>query len=157
MRLLTKGALVNAALRKASVASNATLTDTEPQSVEDALDDLEMMMAEWENGDGQKGISLGYAFAAAGTPPAPETLHNLPAFSLNAVITNLAVRVINDYGSEPPATLVVKAGYGKELLVKSLAHARVPLLSYPNRMPVGSGNRLLNHQRYFYRKDKRHG
>ncbi len=51
MNLTTKGDLVLAALRKLGVASNATLTDVEPQSMEDGVNDLEMMMAEWLGGD----------------------------------------------------------------------------------------------------------
>ncbi len=47
MQIKTKGDLVRAALRKLGVASDATLTDIEPQSMQDAVDDLEAMMAEW--------------------------------------------------------------------------------------------------------------
>lgn len=47
MQIKTKGDLVRAALRKLGVASDATLTDVEPQSMQDAIDDLEAMMAEW--------------------------------------------------------------------------------------------------------------
>ncbi|HBM1701450.1 TPA: hypothetical protein LUJ01_004500, partial [Salmonella enterica subsp. enterica] len=47
MQIKTKGDLVRAALRKLGVASDATLTDVEPQSMQDAVDDLEAMMAEW--------------------------------------------------------------------------------------------------------------
>lgn len=57
MNLTTKGDLVLAALRKLGVASNATLTDVEPQSMEDGVNDLEMMMAEWLGGDDSPGIS----------------------------------------------------------------------------------------------------
>ena len=47
MQIKTKGDIVRAALRKLGIASNATLTDVEPESVQDAVDDLEAMMAEW--------------------------------------------------------------------------------------------------------------
>ncbi len=47
MQIKTKGDLARAALRKLGVASDATLTDIEPQSMQDAVDDLEAMMAEW--------------------------------------------------------------------------------------------------------------
>lgn len=47
MNLTTKGDIVRAALRKLGVASDATLTDVEPQSMQDAVEDLELMMAEW--------------------------------------------------------------------------------------------------------------
>lgn len=50
----TKGDLVLKALRKAGLYSNATLTDADPQAIEDAINDLEDMMAAWQ----AKGISL---------------------------------------------------------------------------------------------------
>lgn len=55
----TKGDLVLKALRKAGLYSNATLTDADPQAIEDAINDLEDMMAAWQ----AKGIELGYQFA----------------------------------------------------------------------------------------------
>ena len=39
----TKGDLVLKALRKAGLYSNATLTDADPQAIEDAINDLEDM------------------------------------------------------------------------------------------------------------------
>ncbi|ANJ92434.1 packaged DNA stabilization gp4 family protein [Serratia plymuthica] len=153
MKLTNKGDLVIAALRKAALASNTSLTDVEPQSLEDGLSDLELMLSEWGLGDDKRGITLGFLFSEPGVDPAPEDLHGLPDFSLNAVITNLAIRMMPDYGIEPPMSLVLKASHGKEGLIKFLAKQRTPRLAYPNRMPVGSGNRLLNGPRYFHRKD----
>jgi len=62
---LTKGEIVNFALRKFAVASNATLTDVEPQSVEDGVVDLEDMMAEWLINPGE----IGYLFSADDEEP----------------------------------------------------------------------------------------
>ncbi len=45
--VLTKGEIVLFALRKFAIASNASLTDVEPQSIEDGVNDLEDMMSEW--------------------------------------------------------------------------------------------------------------
>ncbi|WP_348250999.1 packaged DNA stabilization gp4 family protein, partial [Salmonella enterica] len=47
MQIKTKGDLARAGLRKLGVGSDATLTDIEAQSMQDAVDDLEAMMAEW--------------------------------------------------------------------------------------------------------------
>lgn len=87
MNLTTKGDLVLAALRKLGVASNATLTDVEPQSMEDGINDLEMMMAEWLGGDASPGINVGYIFADADVAPdrAMSTVYqitlSMPSFS----------------------------------------------------------------------------
>ena len=66
----TKGDLVLKALRKAGLYSNATLTDADPQAIEDAINDLEDMMAVWQ----AKGIELGYQFADTenGIMPLPD-------------------------------------------------------------------------------------
>ncbi len=57
--VLTKGEIVLFALRKFAIASNASLTDVEPQSIEDGVNDLEDMMSEWMINPGD----IGYAFA----------------------------------------------------------------------------------------------
>ncbi|MCX8958319.1 recombinase RmuC [Erwinia psidii] len=153
MKLTTKGEIVLAALRKASLASNATLTDVDPQSLEDGLEDLDLMMFEWLMDDDRRGIDVGYAFSDSGVSPLPEDAHNLPDFCLNAVLINLAVRMMPDYGQEAPARLVAKASYGKERILKWLAKSRTPHLSYPDRMPTGSGNR---HSYRYFRGVKHH-
>ncbi|EPR9346130.1 packaged DNA stabilization gp4 family protein [Serratia marcescens] len=157
MNLTTKGDLVLAALRKIGIASNATLTDVEPQSVEDGVNDLEMMMAEWRE-DPAVGIDIGYQFAADGEPAMDGDDHGLKTAHLSAVYHNLALRIAPDYEIEPLAKVVTTARYGKELLVKSSALTRAKKVyreaGYPNRMPLGSGNRIptYNGHHYFHRK-----
>lgn len=124
MNLTTKGDLVLAALRKLGVASNATLTDVEPQSMEDGVNDLEMMMAEWLGGDTSPGINVGYIFADADVAPDPGDEHGLSNNAINAVIFNLACRIAPDYALEAPAKLITTARYGKERLVKLSAMDR---------------------------------
>ncbi|MDX7487200.1 packaged DNA stabilization gp4 family protein [Serratia marcescens] len=157
MNLTTKGDLVLAALRKIGIASNATLTDVEPQSVEDGVNDLEMMMAEWRE-DPAAGIDIGYRFAADDEPAMVGDDHGLKTAHLSAVYHNLALRIAPDYEIEPLAKVVTTARYGKELLVKSSALKRAKKVyreaGYPNRMPIGSGNRIptYNGHHYFHRK-----
>lgn len=159
MNLTTKGDLVLAALRKLGVASNATLTDVEPQSMEDGVNDLEMMMAEWLGGDASPGINVGYIFADADVAPDPGDEHGLSNNAINAVIFNLACRIAPDYALEASAKLITTARYGKERLVKLSAMDRAKAAKcksgYPNRMPVGSGNQLAkwNGWNYFHRKE----
>jgi len=158
MNLTTKGDLVLAALRKLGVASNATLTDVEPQSMEDGLNDLEMMMAEWlEGGEDTPGIDAGYIFSADDTPPNPGDAHGLATGKLSAVFHNLAIRIAPDYAVEPTAKIITTARYGKERLIKLSAMSRASSAKcksgYPNRMPVGSGNRLATYNGWnFYRR-----
>lgn len=160
MNLTTKGDLVLAALRKLGVASNASLTDVEPQSMEDGVNDLEMMMAEWlEGGYNTPGIDAGYIFSADDVAPDPGDAHGLETGKLSAVFHNLAVRIAPDYEVEPNAKIITTARYGKERLLKLSAMSRANDVKcksgYPNRMPVGSGNRIATYNgwNYFRRKD----
>ncbi|HDL6959129.1 TPA: packaged DNA stabilization gp4 family protein [Yersinia enterocolitica] len=149
MLISTKGDLVRAALRKLGVASDATLTDVEPQSVEDAVNDLEAMMAEWYQ-DGA-GIITGYVFSAADTPPDEGDEHGLKNTEVSAVYHNLACRIAPDYLIETTSKVVAVAKYGKELLYKKTALDRAKRAPYPSRMPIGSGNNIatLNGWHFF--------
>ncbi len=149
MLIATKGDIVLAALRKLGVASDATLTDVEPQSMQDGVDDLETMMAEWYQ-DG-KGIITGYEFTDPDNPPAEGDDHGMRSSAVSAVVFNLACRIAPDYAIEPTAKVITTARNGKELLVKSTALSRAKRAPYPNRMPIGSGNQLatLNGWHFF--------
>ncbi|QZN97783.1 packaged DNA stabilization gp4 family protein [Symbiopectobacterium purcellii] len=138
MLIATKGDLVRAALRKLAIASNATLTDVEPQSMQDAVDDLETMMAEWYQAG--KGIITGYEFADMDNLPAEGDDHGLRSSAVSAVYHNLACRIAPDYSLEATAKIIATAKYGKELLYKQTAIERAKWAPYPNRMPIGSGN-----------------
>lgn len=138
MQIKTKGDLVRAALRKLGVASDATLTDVDPQSIQDGVDDLESMMAEWYQ-DG-KGIITGYVFSDDENPPAEGDDHGLRSSAVSAVFHNLACRIAPDYALEATAKILTSAKNGKELLYKQTAISRAKRYPYPNRMPIGSGN-----------------
>lgn len=148
MMTSTKGDLVRAALRKIGVASDATLTDVEPQSMEDAISDLEMMMSEWYQ-DGN-GIITGYIFSTD-TPPSDGDIHGMRTSSISAVVHNLAVRISPDYAVDPPQKVVATAKYGKERLYQKTAISRAKKGPYPSRMPIGSGNKFarLNNWNFY--------
>lgn len=156
MQITTKGDLVIAALRKIGVVSDATLTDMDPQSLEDGVIDLETMILEWyENGNG---IHTGYKFSPDDTPIDQGEEHGINKNAINAVIYNLATRIAPDYQIQPLDKVINTASYGKELLMRkcSIKRARKARSHYPNGFPVGSGNRLAttNGYRYFHRINK---
>lgn len=153
MLIATKGDLIRAALRKLGVASDATLSDVEPQSMQDGVDDLESMMAEWYQ-DGA-GIITGYRFTDPDTPPAEGDEHGLRSSAVSAVYHNIAVRIAPDYAVEPSAKVVMTARHGKELLVKKTAMLRAKRAPYPSRMPTSSGNSFANlNDWYFFPGEK---
>lgn len=103
----TKGDLVLKALRKAGLYSSATLTDADPQAIEDAINDLEDMMAAWQ----AKGIELGYQFADTenGIMPLPDDDSGIPAWANDGVALKLAVQVCMDNVIQPSDALLTAA------------------------------------------------
>lgn len=91
--VLTKGEIVLFALRKFAIASNASLTDVEPQSIEDGVNDLEDMMSEWMINPGD----IGYAFATGDDQPLPDDESGLPRKYKHAVGYQLLLRMLSDY------------------------------------------------------------
>lgn len=153
MLITTKGDIVRAALRKLGLASNATLTDVEPQSMQDAVEDLESMMAEWY--DDGNGIDVGYVFADASNPPADGDDHGMSDGVISAVYHNLAVRISPDYEVTAPAKIVSTARYGKDKLIGKSVLSKTKKAPYPSRMPIGSGNHnaTVNDWHYFSGED----
>lgn len=140
---LTKGDLVTEAARKAAIASSATLTDIEPQTLSDGLVDLELMLMEWYGPDG-KVIDTGYTFADPATGEIlPEQPHNLYPYAINGVMLNLAVRMMPDMVTEAGVTLRGNAAYSKQVIVNFDKQRRIKS-RYRSRTPTGSGNRFAN-------------
>lgn len=148
--LSTKGDIVRAALRKAAIASNATLTNIEPESMADGLFDLELMMAELDG----NGVRLGYKLAA--DEPQPDDPHGIPDWAVGPITMNLAVLVLPDYVREASSTLVNRARFGYQTLLKATANQTTPKYRYPNGWPLGSGNILWERVgiRYFHFGEK---
>lgn len=140
MLIQTKGDLVRAALRKLGLASDATLTDVEPQSMQDGVNDLESMMADWY--DDGSGIDVGYIFTDPEFPPAEGDDHGMPESAVSAVYHNLAVRIAPDYQIAALPKVVAVARNGKERLTGKAVLSKGKRAPYPSRMPIGSGNSI---------------
>lgn len=147
MQITTKGELVVAALRKIGVASDATLTDIEPQSLEDGVNDLEAMLFGWYE-DG-KGIITGYQFAPDDTPIDQGDEHGINKSAISAVIYNLALRLAPDYQITPLDKVITTARYEKETVTGRVTpqgqRSQVALSSrIPDwvRQPTGNDERV---------------
>lgn len=132
---LTKGEIVLFALRKAGVASDATLTDAEPQSVEDGIHDLEDMMSELQITFGD----LGYKFSLEDEQPAPGDDSGLPRKYKQAIGYQLLLRILTDYGLEPTPRQEASASSSYDALL--LDTLKVPSIDKRGDMPVGQGNK----------------
>lgn len=143
--VLTKGEIVLFALRKFAVASNATLTDVEPPSVEDGVEDLEDMLSEWLINPGE----IGYIFSADGTPPDPGDDSGLPRKYKHAVGYQLLLRMMSDYGLEPSDRLLANAETSYDALLTDTL--TVPSMRRRGDFPVGQGNKydVFTSDRYY--------
>ncbi|RKR65544.1 P22 tail accessory factor [Yokenella regensburgei] len=133
--ILTKGEIVLFSLRKFAIASNASLTDVEPQSVEDAIQDLEDMMSEWLINPGD----IGYSFSLVDEEPLPDDDSGLPRKYKHAVGYQLLLRMLSDYSLEPSAQVLSNAERSYDaLLTDTLV---VPSMRRRGDFPVGQGNK----------------
>lgn len=142
---LTKGEIVLFALRKPAIASNATLTDVEPQSVEDAIQDLENMMYEWQINPGE----IGYLFASDDVEPLPADDSGLPRKYMQAVGYQLMLRILSDYNLEPSAGVLTNAQRSYDALLTDTLS--VPSMRRRGDFPVGQGNKydVFTSDRYY--------
>lgn len=132
---LTKGEIVQFALRKPAIASNASLADVEPQSVEDAIQDLENMMYEWQINPGE----IGYLFSADGEEPDPGDDSGIPRKYMQAVGYQLMLRILSDYSLEPSSGVLTNAQKSYDALLTDTL--TVPSMRRRGDFPVGQGNK----------------
>lgn len=142
----TKGDIALLALRRAGIASSATLTQPEPASVGDALEDLELMMAQWL----VDGIDIGYLPT---DPPQPDDESGLELWAVEPVALKLAEKVLIDNLRPVPDALASQIQRGYELICSQVAV--IPSLARRNDMPVGAGNKpwLSGRDRFYIEPD----
>ncbi|MEX3231704.1 packaged DNA stabilization gp4 family protein [Escherichia coli] len=143
--VLTKGEIVLFALRKFAIASNASLTDVEPQSIEDGVNDLEDMMSEWMTNPGD----IGYAFATGDEQPLPDDESGLPRKYKHAVGYQLLLRMLSDYSLEPTPQVLSNAQRSYDALMTDTLV--VPSMRRRGDFPVGQGNKydVFTSDRYY--------
>lgn len=133
MATQTKEKIVMIALRRAGVASSAMLLAPEPESIQDALNDLENMLANWES----EGVVLAYRYT--GKPqPEPSEESGLPDWAIEPVAYNLAIRVCLD--NQRPISSDLKRLAFEGLRTLKSRRVTVPSLQRRFDMPRGAGN-----------------
>lgn len=128
----TKGDIVYLALRRAGIASSATLTQPDPATVGDALDDLELMMAQWL----ADGVDIGYLPTE---PAQPDDDSGLELWAVEPVSLKLAEKILIDNLRPVPDALAAQIQRGYELVCSKVAV--IPQLARRNDMPTGAGNK----------------
>lgn len=126
--------------------SGLTIQPT-PEDVQVALNRLETFMHEMAATD----LIVGYRFEEL---PDPNSETGVAPSHFQMMATNLALRLVPDFGKEPSAYLVTQARQSLENSNNIVAANLVQHVRYPNRQPRGSGN-SIRYGRYFryYRED----
>ena len=128
----TKRQFVLKALSKIGIASYDY--DTDPSELQDALVDLDAMMAEWH----EKGIRIGWPQTSSPESADLDTESFAPLRANSAIYLNLACRVAPDYGKEAsPSVMSLAASTFKTLQSHYVKSPRRRLQG----LPAGAGNR----------------
>lgn len=128
----TKGELVQHALDEIGIANYAF--DLTTDQLDRALARLDAMMGEW----GGRRIRLGYPIAANPKVIEANTQSNVPDWAVEAVITNLAIRLAPSFGKSVSPDTRATATRGMNTL---LARAARPSPARLGPMIAGAGNK----------------
>jgi hypothetical protein len=129
----TKRQFVEKAFGKIGMAGY--IFDLQPEQLQDALRDLDSMMAAWN----AKGIRLGYPMPSSPENSDLDEETNVPDAANEAIYYSLGVRIAPDYGKTVPQSV---AFFAKQAYDQLLALAALPMeRQFPNTMPAGAGNK----------------
>lgn len=92
-----------------------------------------------------RNICVGYNFE---DDPDTSSRHNLDRKFWYAFETNLAIRLISDFGKEIPQMLAMQSQSSFSFL--SMATVNPQMLQYPSRMPIGRGNKYYHRPWRYY-------
>lgn len=141
-RTHTKDVLLQMAYDEIAITNGVFSVTPEDQRL--ALNRLDAMMAEWE----ADGVALGYAYPATYGESLPANASGLQDAVVQAVATNLAVRIAPTIGKQVSGETRKAANRGMNMLrVRTLT---VPAMQLPSRLPKGQGNRDYIYQDPFY-------
>lgn len=117
-------------------------TDPNPEELTIALNRLENMAHEWA----ARGICSGYNFQ-----PDPDTGDDLGVERKywQAYSTNLAIRLMPDFGIQAGQALISQATQSLSAISSDSAKERLNRSQYPDRQPIGSGNRRTRIRRFY--------
>lgn len=131
MATVKKSKIVNTALRKSGISSATTLNTADPQTIVDALDDLEAMALQWK----KEGLDIGYLDA---DEPDGSQDSGIDKAEYMAVALNLARQILIDNQRDIPDELAAQAHSGK--LALDAIYYKPCYLQRRNDQPAGQGN-----------------
>ncbi len=135
----TKADIINDAYSKLRISGITVIPS--PENIEKALFRLENYMRELLG----YGVDLNYTFEEF---PDTSSEHNLPLDVYDAVGWTLAQKLMSDFGKgfNPDPILITQSKAGTSYLFSRIS---IPVVQYPNRMPIGTGNRSCYCSTYY--------
>jgi hypothetical protein len=135
--MITKGEIVDFAVRKLTGDRSTSLTGIAPDSYASAVEDLEGLMARWQ----KQGIDLFYNFAEDRDVNAwSQQDSGLELWMKQPVAYNFALVIVDDFQRDAPASVVSQASKGWRAILKYCQ--RRPSAVPPAPLPQGSGEVL---------------
>lgn len=129
----TKRQFVEKAFSKIGLAGYTF--DLSPEQLQDAMSDLDSMMATWN----AKGIRIGYPMPSSPLNGDLDEETNVPDSANEAIFCGLGVRIASDYGKTVPQPVAV---FAKQAFDQLLAIATLPPeRQFPCELPAGAGNK----------------
>lgn len=130
----TKRQIIEKAFSEIGLASY--VFDITPAEMDDCLQRMDSMIAEWES----LGIRLGYYLPANPDDSDEDQPSGLPDTSVRAVYTNLALSIAPTFGKIVSAETKSSARQGFNAVMSRFSV--IPEQQLPGTLPVGQGNRM---------------
>lgn len=127
--MATKLVIVQRALGK--IGLSAYVFNPSPIQLQDALDQLDQLAAEWDGIGIRKGYRIGGTLADES---------GLPDTAINGYACGLALALAPNYGKQISPNLQVSAARSFNALLTT--NNSIPQMPMPSRMPIGTGNNL---------------
>lgn len=142
MSTTTKRQICEDAFAELALAGN--VFDLSPEEMQTALVRLDRMVAFWET----KGIALGYAMPDPLLGSRLDDESGVPAGAVQALVTNLAVRLAAVWGKELSQDTRNTAKQGYDALLAQAAAPRDQV--FPDTLPRGAGNKPWRYSNPFF-------
>ena len=117
------------------IGLSAYVFDLSPEQLNSALLKLDAMMAQWN----AKNIKLGYPLASSPQTNDIDQETDVPLESVEAIYTNLAIRIAASFGKIVPMETKHVAKIAYDTLLSTAAFPRQQQM--PGNMPAGAGNK----------------
>lgn len=130
----------------AELALAGFVYDLDPEQLEDALQSLDAMLAEWTT----SGVNLGYLLPATPDDSSIDDLSGIPDTANRTVYLNLAVTLAAGRGKTLTTETKAAAARGYHQLLGAAARSVARQAPMPNTMPRGAGNKPWRNRSPFF-------